>query len=182
MKDKKDHRKPVFVAALAALLVFQSLGWMGVWSALRLGARAQAYRVMRAGPANGDLKLTLSADSLLKLKVAPREIRLAGRLYDIRSAEQRGDSVALHLYHDRLEERLYALLGDLLCAGGNAPSFANHWLAQCIGAAYLVPEPTDWRIRRMPESCGPAVFVYIEPVGTPGHTRLWRPPACAFST
>jgi hypothetical protein len=181
MKGKKDHRKPVFVAALAALLVFQSLGWVGIWSALRLGARAQAYRVMQAGPANGDLKLTLCADSLLKLKVAPGEIRLAGRLYDIRSAEQRGDSVALHLYHDRLEERLYALLSDLLCPSGDAPSFANHWLAQCISAAYLVPEPTGPRLR-IPESCNPAVFVYIEPVGPPEHTRLWRPPACAFST
>jgi hypothetical protein len=179
MAGKKDHRNPVPVAVLAALLVFQSLGWFGVWSALHFGARAQAHRAMQTGPANGDLKIILPADSLLKLKVGPREIRFAGRLYDIRSAEKRGDSVALHLYHDHLEERLYAWLGDLLRSGDDAPSFANHWLAQCIGAAYLVPEPTDWQIR-MPESGCSTVFVYVEPADLFEHPRLLRPPARAF--
>jgi hypothetical protein len=88
--------------------------------------------------------LTLSASLLSKIRVGKKEIRHEGRLYDIKNQVVRGDSVMLELYHDRHEEAILDAIGALLAPSGSNPGAAHalplqHWLAKCLGAAFLPP-------------------------------------------
>lgn len=87
--------------------------------------------------------VTLAANFLSKIRVGKKEIRLEGRLYDIKSQAVKGDSVTLQLYHDRHEEAVLDAVGKLLSpsAGSNAAHSLpiQNWLAQWLGSAFVLP-------------------------------------------
>ena len=126
---------------LIALMALQAFGWTLAWQAARWDALLSA-RQMVAHSGTPLQVLTLSAADLAKSRVGKKEIVHAGRLYDIKTAEQVGDSVRLILYHDHHEQHLFGMLGKMLRSAPDASAPAGIpalWLAQCIGAAYLMP-------------------------------------------
>ncbi|HRI59333.1 MAG TPA: hypothetical protein PK228_06410, partial [Saprospiraceae bacterium] len=98
--------------ALATLLLFQSAGWFLTCGILQLEAKISAHIALnrRETPLQS---VTLSRQELSKIRVGKKEIRYEGRLYDIKSRQAAGDSVALTLYHDTHEEAALDMLGSL---------------------------------------------------------------------
>lgn len=151
------HRKTAVLAALLALLAFQASGWLVAWQAARFDARRTAGAMLHQ-PETETCRVTLTTTALANARVDNREIRLHGRLFDIRSAEPCGDSVRLLLYHDVREEALYEALGNLL-----APAFCNNpavpatsapfylFLLNWMHAAFLLPEMPAWRLNNSVE-------------------------------
>ena len=80
------------------------------------------------------------------------EIRLNGQLFDYRILAEKGDSVRVALYHDRPEEALYSVLGNIFKTETDANKPLTQpmaiWLAQWLGASFLLPETpailADW--------------------------------------
>jgi hypothetical protein len=144
VRAPRPHRHLVAAFALSALLAFQAVGWFLAWGIQQSGAWHDAQRAL-SSPETPFREITLHHADIQKIKVGRKEIRLEGRLFDIRCAEKIGDSLRLSLYHDAAEEALLDALGQLLQPGGgskaaSAPPLAR-WLAQWLHAAYLLPRP-----------------------------------------
>lgn len=141
------HWRIGVVAALAALLVFQAAAWSLALSILQYQAKTAAHAALhrRETPLQ---TVTLAAGFLSKIRVGKKEIRLDGKLYDIKNQIVAGDSVKLLLYHDRYEEALLDGLDNLFVSGGNNSGAAQipnleNWLAKWFGATYLLPETPE---------------------------------------
>lgn len=136
------HWKTGTIAALAALLVFQAAGWFLALGVLQIQAKNTARFAMhqRETPLE---TVTLAASFLQKIRVGKKEIRLEGRLYDIKNQTFKGDSVALVLYHDKHEEALLDAAGKLLSPSGGSNAAHSlplqNWLAKWLGSAFLIP-------------------------------------------
>lgn len=135
------------VAVLSAMLAFQACGWILVWWT----ARGEAYRCAQSAanhPIQNPQKLTLAAADFNLARVAKREIRWHGRLYDFRILKASTDSVALAVFPDEKEEQLIAALGALLGpvfnstptehGKGSAP--LCQLLSKWLGAPFLTPQ------------------------------------------
>jgi len=133
------------ISALATLLLFQAGGWFLASGILQMQAKMAAHATLhrRETPIE---TVTLAANFLSKIRVGKKEIRLEGRLYDIKSQAINGDSVTLQLYHDRHEEAVLDAVGKLLSpgAGSNAAHSLplQNWLAKWLGSAFLLPTMT----------------------------------------
>ncbi|MBK7940211.1 MAG: hypothetical protein IPJ82_25405 [Lewinellaceae bacterium] len=129
------------VAALLILLVFQAAGWFLAWAVLVFEAHNKAQMALQRREAPLE-QVTISIKLFSEIRIGKKEIRLEGRLYDIKSREIAGDSIQLHLYHDRHEEALLAALGDLVAprvsAGNNRHLPLQQWLANWLGSPFLV--------------------------------------------
>jgi hypothetical protein len=130
------------VAALAALLLFQAGGWFLASSILQIQAKTVAHFTMlrRETPLE---TVTLAASFLSKIRVGKKEIRLEGRLYDIKNQTVKGDSVTLQLYHDKHEEAVLDAVGKLLSPGGGSNAAHSlplqNWLAKWLVSVFLLP-------------------------------------------
>lgn len=136
------QKQALFLPVFIALLVFQSAGWFLVWHMAAFDAQREARSVMakRKVPVQ---TITISNADFLQVRLKGKEIRLDGRLYDIRAELHHADSVTLEVYHDVQEEALYKTLSDLFST--EQPSGKSNvpvclWLAQWIGLIYIVPE------------------------------------------
>lgn len=133
-------RKNIAVATFALLILLQAGGWFAATGILQWQAKSAAQRVMhrRETPLH---TVTLSLDRLARIRVDKKEIRLDGRLYDIKSQRITGDSATLEIYHDRKEEALLDAIGQLLRPGAaeNEKLPLQGWLARWLGAVFLLP-------------------------------------------
>lgn len=134
------------LAALLALLAFQTMGWFVAWDLARTDARRCAAHILRQPKTQTHWRV-LAPDALHRARVGKREIRLGGHLYDIRRAVPRGDSLLVELYHDAREEALLDALNALLQPAwatafhtlpGPAPLHLT--LLKWMGSAFLVPD------------------------------------------
>ena len=149
--------------ALSGLLLFQSLGWLTVWGLARQEARRHARAALEVTTLE---RITIELGTLEQLRVDKHEIRLNGRLYDIRSSTIHSDSVTLELYHDIREEQLYAVLGTLLSPVllspgaplSGAPAQAFAWLFKWMQTVYLMPE--GFGVPGQPEGRTISFFLY----------------------
>jgi cbb3-type cytochrome oxidase subunit 3 len=146
---------------LLALALFQAAGWWYVWRWARDDARQAAQRAM-ALPETPLVQRTLSRADLEAWRFDKKELRLEGRLYDIRSEQARGDSVLLMLYHDRREEALMHALYTGWLPGEHphdAPARLHLWLLRCLFMPFELPSgPTLAFIGTARRA--PAVFTY----------------------
>ncbi|MBC7775539.1 MAG: hypothetical protein H7246_08870 [Phycisphaerae bacterium] len=137
--------QPARLAAvvLAAIVAFQSVGWLLAWEGLQFEARKEAQRVLFQG-VNTLQKNIFHQDFFQKIKIDGREIRLDGQLFDYRILSEKGDSVLVVLYHDSKEEALLSALGQVFESEDNTnmPSSSPMalWLAKWLGSAFLLPE------------------------------------------
>jgi len=169
------------VAVLSAMLAFQACGWIMVWWT----ARGEACRCAQSAadrPPQNPQKLTLAAADFNMARVAKREIRWHGRLYDFRILKASTDSVALAVFPDEKEEKLLAALGSLLGpvfnstpgeqGKGSAP--LHQLLLKWLGAPFLVPQlPTvPGAGKRQTES----LFTYLFILRTANLSRPGPPP------
>lgn len=126
--------------ALVLLVALQAVGWFAASGILQWQAKSAAQRAMHRS-ATVLHTVTLSLEHLARIRVDKKEIRLEGRLYDIKSQHITGDSAVLQIYHDRKEEALLAAIGQLLRPGSpdNGALPLQGWLARWLGAVFLPP-------------------------------------------
>lgn len=138
-----QHRIPVAVVLLMALIAFQSLGWLMAWKGLQFGAKMEAHKALKAN-GNTLLKRTFHKDFIQKVKVGRKEILLNGQLFDYRVLADSGDSLTLSLFHDQKEQALFSLLGHVFKSGADvgdsAPSHLGLWLANWLSLVFLPTE------------------------------------------
>lgn len=140
------------VAALAALLVFQAAAWSLAWSILQYQAKTAAHTALHREETSLRTA-TIAFDFLSQIRVGKKEIRLDGKLYDIKNQTITGDSVKLLLYHDRHEEALLDGLGSLFMSGDSNSGAAQmpnleNWLAKWFGTTFLLPEAPNLTARQ----------------------------------
>jgi hypothetical protein len=139
------HWKTVTVSVLAALLVFQAAGWFLACGILQFQAKKVAHIALDL-PETPLQTVTIPADLLPKIRVGKKEIRLDGRLFDIKNQTVKGDSIRLTLYHDRREQAVLDALGSLLSLGDGSNTAHSlplqSWLAKWLGSAFLLPVAT----------------------------------------
>lgn len=145
MISSRAHR--FFVHLLLMLIVFQGVGWMGIWKTFHLQARWEAFHsTYRASPT--EVQLTLSRHELQGMQVGPTEVIYWGNLYDVRSRKSQGDSVTLLLHHDKKEQLLLSLLKPQLRGStdwGHTPgSPLTHWAAQWFSHPYELSVNIVW--------------------------------------
>ena len=134
------------LAALLALLAFQTMGWFVAWDLARMDARRSAGHILQQPKTQTHWRV-LTPDALRRARVDKREIRLGGHLYDIRATIPRGDSLLVELYHDAREEALLDALHTLLqpawaTAFNTLPGPAplHLLLLKWLGNVFLVPD------------------------------------------
>ena len=135
-------------APLAALLLFQAGGWFLASGILQIQAKTVAHFTMQRRETPLET-VTLANSFLSKIRVGKKEIRLEGRLYDIKNQTVKGDSVTLQLYHDKHEEAVLDAVGKLLSPGGSKTAHSlplQNWLAKWLSSAFLLTltEPEVW--------------------------------------
>ena len=145
-----QHRIPVAVLLLTAIIAFQSLGWLMAWKGLQFGAKMEAHKALQEH-GNTLIERTYHKDFIQKVKVGRKEILLDGQLFDYRVLADSGDSVTVHLYHDQKEQALFSLLGHVFNSGKDVNGLASHpvglWLAQWLSLVFL---PTENPILDLP--------------------------------
>lgn len=129
--------------ALYALLVFQAAGWFLASGMMQFQAKKVAHVAMNL-PETPFCTVTIPVELLSKIRVGKKEIRLDGKLYDIKNQTVQGDSVTLRLYHDRHEEAILDALSGLILPGEgpNAALPLQNWLVRWLGSAFLPPTLT----------------------------------------
>lgn len=147
-------------AALSALLLFQAGGWFLACGILQFQAKKVAHVALDL-PETPLCTVTIPVDLLPEIRVGKKEIRLDGRLFDIKNQTVNGDSVTLRLYHDHHEEAVLNVIGQLL-APGSGPNTAHfllfqNWLAQWLCAAFLLPSAAPG-VQFGPDEMVPASF------------------------
>lgn len=86
---------------------------MLLWHGWQYQAREEAEKVLFEEET--ELRTIVISESSYKAsRIEENEIMLHGKLYDVKSFEQTGDSVRLLVYHDRHEQELYSILGKQL--------------------------------------------------------------------
>lgn len=149
---------------LAGLLLFQAAGWQLAWTYRQSEARRNAARVMELDQ-TAFRHVTLHTTQFQKARLNRKEVRLEGKLYDIRTLRIKGDSVCLELYHDHHEEHLLHRLTKLLTAGHNhSDQLLGNWLAKIVGQAFLPALPTHFPVVFGEMEHGPAVFRFFWPL------------------
>ena len=134
-----------FLAALvlAALVSFQSAGWLLAWKGLQLEAVMKAQYAFDGNASNVQQR-SFHQDHFKSIQIGRREIIFEGQLYDFRVVDKSGDSITVALYHDRHEQALLSALGHLFKANGAArhpfDTPASLWLAQWLCMPFLVPD------------------------------------------
>ena len=176
MSAALPHRRRIAAALLVGLLAFQAVGWLVAWHTARWEARFSAQQVLfeENTPVS---TLTLPAAALPALRIGKREIRYAGRLYDIRSAQPLGDSVRLELYHDQHEEALFNALGTLLSPPRDAsspPSPVLSWLAKWLGATFVMPDTLGLSV--WAELAQPPLLFSAKPLTAQQEPGVFGPP------
>lgn len=135
------NKAKIWFFTLLFLLAFQAIGWILVFQTTHFDARQSAQHNLNEQNTafeTRSIDLKTYASSL----VGKKEIRLAGRLFDIKSKAVIGDTVRLVLYHDKKEESLFYRFQELW-NGSDAdavPSGPNHVLAKWLSTFFLVPE------------------------------------------
>ncbi|MCE7921581.1 MAG: hypothetical protein DYG98_00835 [Haliscomenobacteraceae bacterium CHB4] len=133
------HCKTGAVSVFILLLAFQAAGWFLVGGVLQFQAKQVAHIAMDL-PETPLKIVTLHWDVIQKIRVGKKEIRLNGNLYDIKKQTVSGDSATLTLYHDRHEQAVMDALSGVFSAAPVTGSLPLHqWLAQWLGAAFLLP-------------------------------------------
>jgi len=181
MPSHRTHRRRYAAAFMVGMLAFQAAGWLVAWHTARWEAKFSA-RLAILDENTPIRSLTLLASTLPALHVGKREIIYAGRLYDIRSAQMQGDSVRLELYHDRHEERLYGLLGQVLSSDPDTEHLPfQTWLAKWLCSAFLMPEHLPSLLSRDVAQASPQIFepIHLTAQAVPG--VLAPPPDSAVS-
>ena len=129
------------VVVLAALLLFQAGGWFLASGILQMQAKTVAHFTMHCRETPLET-VTLASSFLSKIRVGKKEIRLEGRLYDIKNQIINGDSVTLQLYHDRHEEAVLDAVGKLLSPDTAHSLPLQNWLAKWLSSTFLLPTMT----------------------------------------
>lgn len=139
MKALPAAKQP-FVVALGLLVMLQAGGWFAASGILQWQAKSAAQQMMHR-PASPLQTITLSLEHLARIRIDKKEIRLDGRLYDIKHQQITGDSATLQIYHDRKEEALLYVIGQLLGPGrgGSDTLPLQGWLARWLGTVFLLP-------------------------------------------
>lgn len=151
------HWKTGAVPLLALLLAFQAAGWFLVGGALQMQAKKAAHLAMDL-PKTPLKIITIPVDVLQKIRVGKKEIRLNGNLYDIKKQTLSGDSATLTLYHDRHEQAVVDALSSVFSASPvTGPLPLHQWVAQWLGAAFLLP-PAAPGIPAMPTEFFSPIF------------------------
>lgn len=142
MSNTARHWKIAAVFVPVALLVFQAAGWFLACGVMQFQAKKVAHVAMSL-PETPLQTVVLPAELLPKIRVGKKEIRLDGKLFDIKNQTVKGDSITLVLYHDKHEEAVLNAIGSLLSprSGSNAAHSLplQNWLAKWLGSAFLLP-------------------------------------------
>jgi hypothetical protein len=129
------------VILLLGIVLFQSAGWQMAWHGLRLSARLEARD--RLFQDDTLPEKTFSKAFFTQIKVDKKEIRLEGFLYDFYTIAETEVSIRVALYHDYKEQHLLSSLSHFFQSRGKSgqPSAPGliHWLAQSLGAAFIIP-------------------------------------------
>lgn len=145
IKMSQPYKVQAYIAAivLAALVSFQSAGWLLAWKGLQLEAVKKAQYAFDGNASNVQQR-SFHQDHFKSIQIGRREIIFEGQLYDFRVMEKTGDSITVALYHDRHEQALLSALGHIFKANGTAQhpfdTPASLWLAQWLCTAFLVPD------------------------------------------
>ena len=131
--------KKVGYIFLAFLLLLQAGGLLLCYEAEQMSAHWQMKRSLSKNQRPTE-KLKISLTDYCKSRVGKDELRLEGRMYDIRSAKICGNEIELVVVRDRKEERAICKISGLLGAHVSDNTIGPQSLIDFMSFVYLVPE------------------------------------------
>ncbi len=123
---------------LFVLLLLQAGGLLVVYELQQVAARWKMHEAMEkfSHPVS---VLRMSSAQYKLFKVGGDELRINGKMYDIRSIQFHGDSVTIIAIHDEAESRIVQKVGNILFQLNTDGSNIARSLADTLSYVYLVP-------------------------------------------
>lgn len=125
---------------LTVLLLLQAGGLLLFYEAEQLYAHHEMQQSLKKCN-RSTLLLTVSLDEYREGRIGKDELRLRGKMYDIRSGKVAGDKVVLTVVRDRKEEEALRKIAQI--AGGQKTdnNTIPKSLVELLSFVYLIPEP-----------------------------------------
>ena len=163
---------------LLALLLFQSIGWQAGWHVARQEVRSQMQVALRV-EARRTVRMLLRQADFERARVEASEFFYQGKLYDIRSATSRGDSVEIVALHDSREQDLVETLHHLLFqddSPGQHRLPVQTWWERWTNTVFLPPAEAPLAARPACSARSEKVFAYLAPVTNAVPQHVSPPP------
>lgn len=124
---------------LFVLLLLQAGGLLVVYELQLVSARWKMHQAMEKFSHPVSI-LRLSSAQYQLCKVGDDELRVNGKMYDIRSIQFQGDSVTIAAIHDEAESKIVQKVGNILFQLNTDGSNIARSVADTLSYVYLVPD------------------------------------------
>ncbi len=164
--------KPYHYIPLLLIILLQSGGISLYYKIQQSLAHNQAHHKLHKKNTRFH-KLTLTLSEYHHSKVEHDEIRLNGKMYDVKSAKIVGNTVELQVIHDTEEETMFKEIRKFFDRTNQPNSQFNHHLQLLLTLSYLPPSYPIWVLT---SSFSKSVFNTPAPTILSGYISLATPP------
>ena len=125
---------------LSVLLLLQAGGLLLFYEAEQLYVHHEMQQSLKKCD-RPTLQLTVSLDEYREGRIGKDELRLCGKMYDIRSGKVAGDKVVLTVVRDRKEEEALRKIAQIVGGQKTDNNAIPKSLVELLSFVYLIPEP-----------------------------------------